>query len=84
MSETGDIEMWNAAAERYEAVVTNGSDWHQRHVINPAVLKLIGQVTDQDILDSGCGPGWLSVELARRRARAAILVCQRAGIGRKE
>ena len=69
MNDTDDIRMWNAAAADYEAAVTSGSDWRQQHVISPAVLGLLGQVADQDILDAGCGPGWLSVELARRGAR---------------
>jgi len=33
------------------------------------VRELLGQVAGQDILDAGCGPGWLSVELAERGAR---------------
>ena len=69
MSEIDDIDMWNAAAARYDAVVTDGSDWRQQHVISPAVFGLLGEVADQDMLDAGCGPGWLSVELARRGAR---------------
>jgi SAM-dependent methyltransferase len=69
MSELNDIELWNAAAARYDAALTDGSDWRQQHVIIPAVLGLMGQVADQDILDAGCGPGWLSLELARRGAR---------------
>jgi hypothetical protein len=40
MGEIDDIDMWNAAAERYEAVVTNSSDWRRQHVINPAAASL--------------------------------------------
>jgi ubiquinone/menaquinone biosynthesis C-methylase UbiE len=69
MCDTDDISLWNAAAEQYDAAVTSGSDWRQRHANWPAVFGLLGQVADQDILDAGCGPGWLSVELARRGAR---------------
>lgn len=68
MNEMDDIDMWNAAAASYEAAV-DAADWHQQHVISPAMFGLLGQVADQDILDAGCGPGWLSVALARRGAR---------------
>jgi len=69
MCDIDDIGMWNAAAEQYDAAVASGKDWRKQHVIRPAVFELLGQVADQDILDAGCGPGWLSVELAQRGAR---------------
>jgi len=67
MSEIDDIDIWNAAAGPYDAAV--GGNWRQSHITSPAVFQLLGQVADQDILDAGCGPGCLSVELARRGAR---------------
>lgn len=69
MSEIDDIDMWNAAAAQYDARLGNGSFWRQEHVICPAVFGLLGELADQDILDAGCGPAWLSVELAQRGAR---------------
>ncbi|NIO76703.1 MAG: methyltransferase domain-containing protein [Armatimonadetes bacterium] len=67
MNEMDDIEMWDAAAEPYDAAVDD--NWRQCHITNPALFQLLDQVEDQDILDAGCGPGWLSVEIARRGAR---------------
>jgi SAM-dependent methyltransferase len=67
MNETDDIDRWNAAAAPYDAAV--GDNWRQHHVISPALFELLGQVADQDILDAGCGPGWLSLELRQRGAR---------------
>ena len=73
MSDSDDIAMWNAAAAQYDAAVTSGSDWRKEHIIKPAVFGLLGEVAGQDLLDAGCGPGWLSVELARRGARVVGL-----------
>jgi len=69
MCDTDDIDLWNAAAAQYDAHLTSGDFWRHQHVISPAVFGLLGQVAGQDILDAGCGPGWLSVELAQRGAR---------------
>ncbi len=69
MYDTDDINLWNAAAAQYDAHLTSGDFWRQQHVVTPAVRELFGQVAGQDILDAGCGPGWLSVELAERGAR---------------
>jgi ubiquinone/menaquinone biosynthesis C-methylase UbiE len=64
-----DIELWDAASERFEAMVADGSDWRQSFVIRPAVLELLADVCGEDVLDAGCGPGFLTAELARRGAR---------------
>jgi len=68
-----DLDMWDAAAERYEEVLADESHWRQRLVLRPAVLDLLGEVAGQEVLDAGCGPGFLSVELAARGARVTAL-----------
>jgi ubiquinone/menaquinone biosynthesis C-methylase UbiE len=64
-----DTKLWDDASEGFEAMVADGSDWRQPSVILPAVMALLGDVCGQDVLDAGCGPGFLTTELARRRAR---------------
>jgi ubiquinone/menaquinone biosynthesis C-methylase UbiE len=70
MPEPTDIDLWNAAAAQYEEDTHGGRHgWRQERIISPALFRLLGAVTGQDILDAGCGPGWLSVLLAQRGAR---------------
>jgi ubiquinone/menaquinone biosynthesis C-methylase UbiE len=66
-----DIGMWNAAAARYHRFVSEDDDWRWQYVLCPAIFRLLGEVSDCDVLDAGCGQGWLSLELARRGARVA-------------
>lgn len=72
MPEPDDIELWNAAAAQYEEDTQGGRHgWRQERIISPALLRLLGEVAGQHILDAGCGPGWLSVLLAQRGAHVA-------------
>ncbi|UCC67401.1 MAG: methyltransferase domain-containing protein [Armatimonadota bacterium] len=74
MSDPGeDLELWNAAAERYEEILTEGSDWRQGLVLRPAILEFLGNVGGQEVLDAGSGPGLLSIELARQGARVTAV-----------
>jgi SAM-dependent methyltransferase len=70
MPEPDDLDLWNAAAAQYEEDTQGGRHgWRQERIISPALLRLLGEVTGQALLDAGCGPGWLSVLLAQRGAR---------------
>lgn len=70
MPEPDDVELWNAAAAQYDEDTQGGGrhGWRQERIISPALFRLLGEVAGQDILDAGCGPGWLSVLLAQRGA----------------
>jgi 2-polyprenyl-3-methyl-5-hydroxy-6-metoxy-1,4-benzoquinol methylase len=41
---------------------------HSDYLVRPLVLKLIGNVKGKDVLDAGCGEGYLSREIARKEA----------------
>jgi SAM-dependent methyltransferase len=69
MSLHDDIGLWNAAADAFEKGLTSGTDWRHDHVIGPAMFELLGDVADHDILDAGCGPGWMGTKLAQQGAR---------------
>ena len=59
------IAQWNATATReaMEAGATDG-DFSKRHLLNPTVLRMLGDVRGQRILDAGCGTGYFSRILA--------------------
>src|SRR5215469_6367702 len=44
-------------------------DFGRRHLLNPALLRMLGDVRGRRILDAGCGHGYLSRMLAARGAR---------------
>ena len=44
-------------------------DFGRLHLLNPALLRMLGDVRSQRILDAGCGHGYLSRMLAARSAR---------------
>jgi len=69
MNPDNDLELWDAAAERFEEIIADGKDWRQSYVIWPTVLNCLGSVAEQDVLDAGCGPGFLAVLLARGGGR---------------
>jgi 2-polyprenyl-3-methyl-5-hydroxy-6-metoxy-1,4-benzoquinol methylase len=60
---------WDGAAEAWDDFVESGKDWYRAEVHGPALLEACGDVKGLDVLDLGCGQGFLSRELARRGAR---------------
>ncbi len=43
-------------------------DFAKRHLLNPALLRLLGEVRGRRVLDAGCGNGYFSRMLAERGA----------------
>ena len=43
-------------------------DFNRRHIIDPALWSLIGEVKGLSVLDAGCGNGYLSRKLAQKGA----------------
>lgn len=64
------IEQWNASATReaLDATAADG-DFVKRHLANPVLLRMLGDVRGRRVLDAGCGNGYLSRMLAERGAR---------------
>ena len=50
----------------------SGDLWH-RSLIDPVLLKLIGDCRGKEILDLGCGNGYLARRLAREGARVTAI-----------
>jgi 2-polyprenyl-3-methyl-5-hydroxy-6-metoxy-1,4-benzoquinol methylase len=62
------IHQWNnLPREAMEAMEPDG-DFAKRHLINPVLLRMLGDVRDRRILDAGCGQGYFSRMLAARGA----------------
>ena len=73
MNQGDDIGLWDAAAERYEERLVDGSFWKQDLILWPAVLGLLGDINKRSVVDAGCGPGFLSVQLADRGAHVTAI-----------
>lgn len=43
-------------------------DFAKRHLVNPALLRLLGEVRGRRVLDAGCGTGYFTRMLAERGA----------------
>lgn len=60
---------WNKIAKRYDQQFGDEGDYSHRFIIYPALLDLIGDVRDKDVLDLGCGTGTFSRILAKNGAK---------------
>jgi len=49
-------------------MTAHDGDFAKRHLINPALLRMLGDLTGRRVLDAGCGNGYLSRMLADRGA----------------
>lgn len=61
------IRAWAAALHSADAFGEEG-DFARQHLLNPAIFALLGEVVGKQILDAGCGQGYLCRLLARKGA----------------
>ncbi len=66
----------------YDEHMGDDGDFYHRHLILPALLAVIGDVSGISVLDLGCGSGVLSRILARRGARVTGVDLSPTLIGR--
>jgi 2-polyprenyl-3-methyl-5-hydroxy-6-metoxy-1,4-benzoquinol methylase len=53
-------EQWDANAEAFSNLISDQGTPHHRQILNPCVQSLLGDVAGKDLLDAGCGEGYLS------------------------
>lgn len=58
-------QQWDIAVDIYNKGMGESGDELNSQLIRPAILTLIGDRSDKTILDSGCGSGYFSAELAK-------------------
>ncbi|MFJ9746572.1 class I SAM-dependent methyltransferase [Streptomyces chartreusis] len=59
---------WDANAEVWDSNFEADGDAHRKYSSDEPLLAMLGDVTGLDVLDLGCGNGYLSRKLARRGA----------------
>jgi 2-polyprenyl-3-methyl-5-hydroxy-6-metoxy-1,4-benzoquinol methylase len=62
------IEQWAAMPQEVLAEMAEDGDFSKRHLVNPVLLRMLGDLSGQRVLDAGCGNGYFSRMLAQRGA----------------
>lgn len=61
----GTSNQWNNSAAWYDENMGETGDKLNNKILRPAVLKILGDITNKQILDLGCGSGYFTAELAK-------------------
>ncbi len=72
--EASDIEGWDAIAEDYSEWLAGGEDSKGRAfttIVTENTLRITGDVHQKQVLDLGCGDGYIARELAHRGAQVS-------------
>jgi len=64
---------WNKVAKFWNEEAGDAGVFHQKLDIDPVILKIIGDVKNKNILEIGCGNGYLSRILATRGAKVTAV-----------
>jgi SAM-dependent methyltransferase len=67
-SENAEIAAWDSNAEAWAERVRTGTDHNRVHLLDPAMLDVLGDIDGKRILDLGCGEGRFSRILAQQGA----------------
>ncbi len=67
------MEGWESLADWYDNKEGDGGDLWHRALIDPVLIRAVGDCDGKAILDLGCGNGYLSRAFARRGARVTAV-----------
>jgi 2-polyprenyl-3-methyl-5-hydroxy-6-metoxy-1,4-benzoquinol methylase len=59
------IGRWAVMPQDVLAQMADDGDFSKRHLVNPVLLRMLGDVSGRRVLDAGCGNGYLARMLAR-------------------
>jgi SAM-dependent methyltransferase len=62
------IRRWNGTPYADLDAMEPDGDFAKRHLVNPVLLRLLGDVSERRVLDAGCGTGYFGRMLAARGA----------------
>ena len=68
-----DRDLWSEKAPFWERHIGDEGDRNRRRHVDPVIWRMLGDVRGLDVLDAGCGTGYLSAKLARRGARVTAV-----------
>ena len=63
------IDSWDKAAEEFTSFFAEGEEFYHKHIINPCIVDLLGEVEGKTVLDLGCGEGHVARSLAEATGR---------------
>ncbi len=61
-------ELWNRKAREWEEWIGSKGDQNRRFQSDPVLWELLGDISGLTILDSGCGTGYLSLQMGNKGA----------------
>jgi SAM-dependent methyltransferase len=65
------LDFWNRVAKEWQTQVDNDGDRNRILNSDPVLWKFVGDVRGLEVLDAGCGTGYLSKKLWKRGARVS-------------
>ncbi|KQC35055.1 class I SAM-dependent methyltransferase [Frankia sp. ACN1ag] len=82
---TGPAAAYSANADYWVTIIRGDRDRYRTELTNAAMLDAIGDVAGLDVLDAGCGEGYLSRRLAGAGAQAVgVDICPELVIAARE
>lgn len=67
------IQRWDLSADVYASKCTKYGDINREVLLTPIIMEMLGDIKDQEILDAGCGEGFLSRLLAERGSQVTAV-----------
>jgi ubiquinone/menaquinone biosynthesis C-methylase UbiE len=61
-------EQWESNAEAFSSLIDGKGTPHHKKILNPCVERLLGDVKGKQLLDAGCGEGYLARHYAKKGA----------------